>query len=154
MNPKSAKKVREFAQRELSHILGDAARLVIWDVSEDQVAIGKFVVSRERDAWIVPIDSVHRKIFGRKSNAVAYAMLWQKNFVDRAQDLEKNDQLLTRLQNEIDLLQARMKTSLRDRDYEKFDLYRNKYTNAAAKKRHVVDQIEKTLNSTKYIKIG
>ncbi|NBT15166.1 MAG: hypothetical protein EBS95_02265 [Chitinophagia bacterium] len=154
MNPQSAKKIRDFANRELTKMINDSKSLVVWPESEDSIGVGRLWVKRRGDQWSVPVDSVHRKDFGRKSHAVAFAMLWQKNHMAQAADLEKNDSLLSRLQSEIDLLQQRMKHALGSKNYEKFEIYRSKYSNAVAKKRHVVNQLEKTLNSTKYMKLG
>jgi hypothetical protein len=154
MNSQSFDKLQEFARRELEYLNNNPNSVVITQGPNGSISVGRYHVVANRGRWQAIVDTVHEKIFSKKSHAVAFAVLWHKNRMTTANDLERNDLLLERLQEETDLLQQRMKSSMRSKDLDKFEIYRDKYLNAIAKKRHVADQLQKTLNSTKYIKLG
>lgn len=154
MKQVSAEKLHKFAKDELKNMVDQPRSTMIWDISETGLKVGHLKISLEGEKWSVLVDSVQKKMFNKKINAVTFAILWQRENYNLAQDLLENDSSQGYLQQELDYLQLLMKKSLRSRDIERFGLYHNKYSNTLAKKRSVSSQIEKTLNSTKYIKLG
>jgi hypothetical protein len=123
--------IREFTYTELYEILRNSKDPLIYAVNKNEYALGRYFVIRENDFWkvVTHLGDVDH-VFSGRNPAIIYAKA------------------------EVDLYIAKLRIATKVYDDFKAELYAAKLSNCRFKHRIAKEELEKTLNMAKYLKLG
>ncbi len=115
--------------------------------------VGKYDIKNAGSSWAV-YDQWGSLVsyFTSKKTAVTWCLLYQTGKLTASQNLLKEDNLVNKLAQDITCYTFRRQKAVKRGDYFKADLCEARLTNITARLSRAKDDLEKTLNSTKYLK--
>lgn len=115
--------------------------------------IGKQTITQLGTQWKVtnPFNDVIG-IFTSKRSAITWTLLYETNRVRLASTLVVQDSRVNKLQQDLLTYTVKRQRAVKARDYFKVDLLDARSANVRAELTHAQDDLQKTLNSAKYLK--
>lgn len=115
--------------------------------------VGKFTVENSGVTWIVNDQwGALINYFSCKKSAIIWCLLSQTGKLTASQKLLKEDSLVNKLSQDITYYTFGKQRALKNGDYFKADLCDARLTSTALPLSRARDDLEKTLNSAKYLK--
>jgi hypothetical protein len=147
--------IREFTYTELYEILRNSKDPLIYAVNKNEYALGRYFVIRENDFWkvVTHLGDVDH-VFSGRNPAIIYALLLMQNNLKLANKIAKTDETMLCAKAEVDLYIAKLRIATKVYDDFKAELYAAKLSNCRFKHRIAKEELEKTLNMAKYLKLG
>jgi hypothetical protein len=145
--------VRDFTYKELYDILRNSKEPLIYELNKNEIAVGRYIIQRQQNFWAVMThlaDVDH--VFQSKIVAIVYCIVLLKNNLNLARKIVDLDNRVLLNRSEMNLYKTKL--SEMTPDEFKQELYAAKYTNSKIKYTIAKEELEKTLNLAKYLKLG
>lgn len=148
-------KIRKFTEKELAK-LSDASPLPFcYEIGNDIVIVGACKVIRTKDQkWLVKEGNYELFEFFTRKDAIFYCIAVHKQDHHLQQSIIKYDQRIDRLEEETKAYRIRYKQAVEKQDDFKSDLYSIRYVEAKKRLDQLKEELQKSLEMTKYIKPG
>jgi len=148
---------KNWSEDELSALIAKQTRSnqmpFIAPIGHSGYVVGNYAVKLVNDWWEVHYrfsDTVH--IFTSKMAAICYAICNQTGKDSKADIILKNDAEVSKLTIKSENFYFRFKQAQKKKDQQKIDLFLVRYQESASKLTLAKSNLEKSLNSAKYIK--
>ena len=147
--------VKYWTETELQRLTVDENLPVCLPLGNRGFLIGPFkVLSVGKHCWRVldrNDEIVHD--FGQKLSAVFYCLATQDNRLNLARNILTADAEVSRLELDQDTYANTRRVSLKKQDYFRADLANMRYINARYQLDYANQELEKTINTAKYLKV-
>ena len=145
-------KIRRFTAQELAR-LNSGELPFCYQIGND-ILVGKNkVVKVDETCWSVWQDATHIFDFFTRKDAIFYCIAVHKKQYNLAESIKNNDSLLGKLEFEATLYRRRYKQANKNCDEWGSDYYSNKYTEIMHRIALTKQELKKSLNLAKYIKL-
>ena len=147
--------LKEWTDRELQDLVLNQKLPVCLPIGNHGLLVGRYkMMPVGKDCWRV-LDNNGELVhdFSRKLSAVFYCLTTQINKLNLARAILTADTSVGRLELDQDYYAHTMKTSLKKQDYFKADLAKLRYINAQQQLKFANQELEKTINTAKYLKV-
>lgn len=147
--------VRNFTYAELYELLKKSKEPLVYEVSKTEYALGRYIISKEDHLWNTynHMGDLQASLQSRTS-AIVYAYLLMKNNLVLAKKLVEEDTRVLRGRWEMDFYKAKLTNRCEGNDNFKRELYAAKYSDGKIKYTIAKEELEKTLKTAKYLKLG
>ena len=152
LNEFDLEKIRRFTGQELSR-LNEGELPFCYQMGNDILVGTSKVVKVDENCWSVYEERTHIFDFFTRKDAIFYCIAVHKKQYKLAQDIRDNDSLLGKLEFEATLYRRRYKQANEKSDYWGSDYYSNKYTEVMHRIAHTKQELKKSLDLAKYIKL-
>lgn len=149
--------VQHWTKKELLTILEKKQSVsstpVIIQIGKRGFLVGNYAMQPiERNWWRVSYryDEEAEYIFSTKASALYFIYYRHKNNFQRSDNILTEDEQVRRWQLKSDHYQYRYKQCLKKKNYDKADLFYNRYQEAMCRLNHSKNLLEKSLKSAKY----
>lgn len=147
--------LKYWTDQELKRLAIEENVPVCLSVGNNGYIVGKFHVEKlHGDCWRVYDQNkelVHD--FGHKLSAIFYCLSDHKNKHSLANQILQRDNEVCKLQSDVDNYMYTIRISRKKNDYFKVDLANNRYIQATIQLKQASEELEKTLNTAKYLKV-
>ena len=147
--------VKNFTYKELYSILRTSDGSLVYTSDDKEYFVGRYVISRINSVWRVQThlgDIQHE--FLSKTAAIFYAMALMKTRLNLATQLAKADYSVLVNKAQLELHSQMLKSALKKNDSFKSELLAAKHSDSKYKYTMAKEELEKTLNMAKYLKLG
>ena len=147
--------IRDFAYNELYDILKKSKNPLIYAVNDNEYALGRYLVIKEQGLWKVMthLGDVEN-IFQGKTAALIYAVMLMQNNLNLARKIATADDAMLTSKAELEMYKEKLKLSVKSNDLFKQELYAAKLSVSSFKYTAAKEDLEKTLRTAKYMKLG
>jgi len=147
--------VKNFTYNELYQILRTSDGSLVYTSDGKEYFVGRYVIARTQDTWTVltHLGDVQHE-FQSKSAAIFYSMALMKSRVNLADQLAKTDYAVLINKAQLEMHNQMLKTALKKKDAFKSELLAAKRSDSKYKYTMAKEELEKTLNMAKYLKLG
>ena len=152
LNEFDLEKIRRFTEQELSR-LNQGELPFCYQTGNDVLVGASKVVKITEDCWSVYEGKTHIFDFFTRKDAIFYCIAVHKKQYKVAQDIKTNDNLLGKLEFEAMLYRRRYKQANEKNDSWGSDYYSSKYTEVMHRIAHTKQELKKSLDLAKYIKL-
>jgi hypothetical protein len=138
--------------RKAQEIFSEEAKntFICAKISTNKYKVGNFIVTEQQGVWNV-VENSQKLDFNIRANAVAYCALMYMGKRAAARQLATLDSKAGQLTIDEDLYRQKLSDAINKRDTWKVDLYNARYTNVKAHLLTTKIELQKTLNTAKYI---
>ena len=147
--------LKEWTDRELRHLVVDQKLPVCLPLGAHGFLIGRYQMRPEgKHTWRVldnNQDFVHD--FSRKLSAVFYCLTTQLNKLNLAREILIADNIVGKLEMDQDHYMHSIKSYTKKQDFFRVDLARMRFIQADLQLKFAVGELEKTINTAKYLKV-
>lgn len=152
LNEFDLEKIRRFTEKELAK-LNQGELPFCYQIGND-VLVGQHKVVKVNDTcWSVWQSSTHIFDFFTRKDAIFYCIALHRKQYKVAQDILNHDSQLGKLEFEAILYRRRYKQANERNDSWGSDYYSNKYTEVMHRIAHTKQELKKSLDLAKYIKL-
>lgn len=147
--------VRDFTYTELYDILKNSKDPLIYAVNENEYALGRYIVIRQNSLWNVMThlgDVDH--VFQGKAPALIYAIMLMQNNLNLARKIANADHAIITSKTELEMYKEKLRLASKSEDLFKQELYAAKLSVGRFKYALAKEDLEKTLRTAKYMKLG
>jgi len=147
--------VKYWTQNELKRLALDENLPVCLALGDRGFLIGHYkVMSIGQHCWRV-LDHNDERVhdFGRRLSAVFYCLTTQANKFNLAREILAADTQVSRLEADQDTFANTRHINLKKKDYFRADLANMRYINTRYQLHHANEELEKTINTAKYLKV-
>lgn len=147
--------VKNFTYTELYEILRKSDGSLVYTADGKNYFVGRYIISQNSTGWQVTthLGDVENE-FQSKTAAIFYSMSLMKTKLKLADQLVKQDYAVLVNKNQMDLYKQKLNSVLKTGDQFKSELYAAKHTFSQHKYIIAKEELEKTLNLAKYLKLG
>jgi hypothetical protein len=147
-------KIRRFTQQELERLSDHSQELPFCYQIGTDVLVGRNRVVKINDrCWRVYENGQQGFDFFTRKDAIFYCIALHKNQTKLAKEIYEKDNLLNRLEFDAALFRHRYKKADAKKDDWGMELYSNKYLETMRRIEQTKQELKKSINSTKYIKV-
>jgi len=147
-------KIRRFTQQELERLSKQDQNLPFcYQIGTDVLVGCNRVVKIDEKCWRVYENGQQGFDFFTRKDAIFYCVAVHKNQFSLAKDIYEKDNLLNRLEFDAALYRHRYKKATDKNDEWGIELYSNKYLETMRRIEQTKQDLKKSINSTKYIKV-
>lgn len=147
-------KIRRFTQQELQRLADQKQELPFCFQIGTDVLVGHHrVVKVDERCWRVYERGVQGFDFFTRKDAIFYCIALHKNQPQLAKEIYTKDNLLNRLEFDAALYRQRFKKAEAKNDDWGSELYSNKYIETMRRIEQTKQELKKSINSAKYIKV-
>lgn len=147
-------KIRRFTQTELEKLSKQEHELPFcYQIGTDVLVGSNRVVKIDERCWRVFEKNIQGFDFFTRKDAIFYCIALHKNQLSLAKDIYEKDNLLNRLEFDAALYRHRYKKATVKNDSWGMELYSNKYLETMRRIEQTKQELKKSINSTKYIKV-
>lgn len=147
--------IRNFTYNELYDILRKSDGSIVYTPNGEEYFVGRYVIRNIKPLWRVENQLGDIQFdFCNKSAAIFYAMALMKTKINLARQLETADYAFRRSKSQWDLYKQKIKIVLKQGDESKVELMLAKHSDCKYKYIIAKEELEKTLNMAKYLKLG
>ena len=147
-------KIRRFTQQELERLSDQAQELPFcYQIGTDVLVGRNRVVKIDERCWRVYENGQQGFDFFTRKDAIFYCIALHKNQPVLAKEIYEKDSLLNRLEFDAALYRQRYKKADAKKDDWGMELYSNKYLETMRRIEQTKQELKKSINSTKYIKV-
>lgn len=145
-------KIRRFTQTEFEK-LANSELPFCYQMGSD-ILIGRSKVIKINDkCWRVYYDDVEVFDFFNRKDAIFYCIAVHKKQINLANEIRDNDSLLNKLEFEASLFRHRYKAANNKQDEWGAEYYSTRYTETMRRIEQTKQELKKSLNLAKYIKL-
>ena len=147
--------LKEWTDRELQHLVLEQKIPVCLPIGDRGFLIGRYQMRPEgKHAWRV-LDNNQEFVhdFSRKLSAVFYCLTTQLNKLNLARSILLADTEVGKLEVDQDYYMYSMKNYTKKQDFFRADLAKMRYINAQQQLVFANQELEKTINTAKYLKV-
>jgi hypothetical protein len=142
-----------WVKRELERLVANNV-LIIHPEENKSYRIAYFKISQYGDVWHVTNERDRRTlVFSVKSSAVFYCLFEHKQYFDKSQELLIYDRSVQNLESNRKFLNHKYKQALEKKDEFAQDLCEARLSDVVPRLDNAKEQLQKILNSAKYIKL-
>lgn len=145
-------KIRRFTEAELAKLARQKLPFCYQIGTDVLVGYSKVVKINDR-CWQVFENNVHVFDFFNRKDAIFYCIAVHKRQLTIAKEIRDNDALLSSLEFDAALYRYRYKVAKAKQDDWNIELYSNKYLETMRKINLTKQELKKSINSAKYIKV-
>lgn len=145
-------KIRRFTETELSR-LADQKLPFCYQIGTDILVGHSKVVKIDDKCWRVFENDLAIFDFFSRKDAIFYCIAVHQRQLHIAKEIRDNDALLNRLEFDAALYRHRFKTANTRQDEWEMELYSNKYLETMRRIEQTKQELKKSINSAKYIKV-
>jgi hypothetical protein len=143
-----------WTRQEVQDLITQGNLVVLNIPAKNGYRIGKFEVADIGGAWeVTNSGNDNRVTFGEKKSAVFYCLLEYKNMYNRSKELLFQDNEVYKLELDQKLYRHKYKQACQSKDSFGQDLCRARLSDINPRLGYAREQLEKLINSAKYIKI-
>lgn len=147
-------KIRRFTQQELERLSDQSQELPFcYQIGTDVLVGRNRVVKIDDRCWRVYENGQQGFDFFTRKDAIFYCIALHKNQTKLAKEIYEKDNLLNRLEFDAALFRHRYKKADAKKDDWGMELYSNKYLETMRRIEQTKQELKKSINSTKYIKV-
>lgn len=147
-------KIRRFTQQELERLSSYEEELPFcYQIGTDVLVGANRVVKIDETCWRVYEHGVEGFDFFTRKDAIFYCIALHKNQHHLAKEIREKDNLLNRLEFDAALYRKRFKKADAKNDDWGMELYSNKYLETMRRIEATKQDLKKSINLTKYIKV-
>jgi hypothetical protein len=147
--------IKEFTYSQLYEIITKSKDPLVYAVSDTEYVLSRYIVVKTNDVWRVMThlgDIDHD--FHNKNSAIIYAIMLMQNKINLSEKIAKADTEVLYSKNEMDLYRAKLTAASKGQDAFKQELYAAKFSNSRVRYINAREDLEKTLRTAKYLKLG
>lgn len=145
-------KIRRFTETELAK-LADQQLPFCYQIGTDILVGRSKVVKIDDHTWRVYQGKEQIFDFFTRKDAIFYCIAVHQKQPQVAKEIRDNDALLNRLEFDASLYRHRYKTAESKQDDWNMELYSNKYLETMRRIEQTKQELKKSINSAKYIKV-
>jgi hypothetical protein len=147
--------LKEWTNKELQHLVINKNIPVCVPIGTHGFLVGRFKVSQiNNNCWqVTDLNGDNKKLFCRKLSAIYFALAEHLKSYNLSYRLYKADSVVNKLETDQDFYRNTMKVNSEKQNYFKADLAKIRYLNAKIMLKFAVDELEKTINIAKYLKV-
>jgi hypothetical protein len=147
--------LKSWTDKQLQNLVFNENVPVCLPIGNHGFLIGRFKMYKiNKDCWrLLDYNGEQVNDFGRKLSAVFYALVTQVNQLPLASKLLTWDTLVAKLEVDQDFYLHTIKSSLQKQDYFRADMAQTRHLNTKMQLAIAVEELEKTINTAKYLKV-
>jgi chaperonin cofactor prefoldin len=146
-------KIRRFTEQELERLANNPLPFC-YQIGADVLMVGKYKVIKINDkCWQVTQQNQQIFDFFSRKDAIFYCIAMHKKNLDLANSIKNNDSTLGKLESDAIMYRYRYKKAHASNNDWEIELYSNRYEDTMAKIEQVKKELQKSINSAKYIKV-
>jgi len=147
-------KIKRFTAQELDKLAANSGDLPLCYQLGTDVLVGRYrVIKINEQSWRVVEDGLQLFDFFNRKDAIFYCIALHKQQYRLAQDIRECDSLLSRLEFDAALYRIRYKKAIKNADLWGEEFYSTRYEETMAKIARAKQELTKSLNLAKYIKL-
>lgn len=145
--------ISQWTEQELQTITFKEKMPYIWPIDNLGFVIGHYRILNNNGAWQVrDTDNKLVHVFIEKLSAVFYVLCDLTKRYNLARQLKVTDSVVNKLRNDVVHYEASIKRAKVNKNYESLDIWKSRLYNAQLELQSANRELQKTLNSAKYIK--
>ena len=145
--------ISQWTEQELQTITKNERMPYIWPIEGVGYIIGHYRVLNNRGIWQVrDKDNELLYTFTEKLSAVFYVLCDVTKRYNLARNLRVADERVNRLRNDVVHYEASVKRAKKNKKFDNLDIWKARLNESNTQLQHANQELQKTLNSAKYIK--